>query len=244
MNNFKILTLLILGLALFLSTDKAKAAYDPEFKPSDFTLNSFNKYFSIAPGTKTVYEGKSEDGKERVEVLVTNSTKTILGVKTRVIRDKAWVDGELVEDTRDYLVQNKNGDIWYFGEDVDNYENGKIVDHKGSWLAGKDNAKPGIWVKNDPKVGETYRQEFLKGVAEDQATVVRINETVTTPFGKFENCLRTKDFSKLEPAIVEYKFYCPEVKNTVLELSPAEKEKLVLTIIKQGNNASDDEDND
>ncbi|MBI3443353.1 hypothetical protein HY008_01655 [Candidatus Woesebacteria bacterium] len=224
----KILTLVALGLgvifvavfsiALQLKKNynpKVEAAtYNPQINPSDFTTIGTNKYFTLTSGKKMIYESETADGLERGEVLITSRTKNVMGVTTLVIRDKVWLNGVIIEDTRDYLAQNKKtGDVWYFGEKVDNYENGVLVSHEGSWLAGIDGALPGIWVKANPTVGETYRQEYYKRVAEDMAKVISINETVKISYGTFENCLKTYDFTRLDPHSKENKYYCPTPKN-------------------------------
>jgi hypothetical protein len=116
----------------------------------------------------------------------------------------------LFEETYDWYAQDKAGNVWYFGEAVDFYRNGKVVNHKGSWEAGVRGAKPGIIMRKDPKVGEKYRQEYFKGVAEDMGTVVATNTKVTVPFGTFENCVQIKDSSFLD-IISEYKYYCPGI---------------------------------
>jgi hypothetical protein len=105
-------------------------SYNPTINPSEFTTEITNKYFSLPVGKKMVYEAKTEDGLERIEILIPGWTKNIMGVKTLVFWDRVYLDGELIEDTRDYLAQHKEtGDVWYFGEHVDNYEGGKLIDH-------------------------------------------------------------------------------------------------------------------
>ena len=194
--------------------------YNPKIKPSDFTTNITNQYFSLIPGLKLVYLAETQNGTERVEIQVTRKTKNIMGVTTLVYWDRVWFDGELVEDTRDYLAQNKNtGDVWYFGEEVDNYENGVLVDHKGSWIADKDiadsptgkKAQPGIWIKANPQKNERYLQEYYEGVAEDTVKIRSVNEKVTVPYGTFKNCVKTYDFTPLDPQAQENKYYCPRV---------------------------------
>jgi hypothetical protein len=140
-----------------------------------------------------------------------------LGVTTTVVRDRVWEDGELIEDTFDWYAQDNDGNVWYFGEDSKEIEDGKVVSTEGSWEAGVNGAKPGIVMKANPQVGDAYRQEFLKGEAEDMGQVLSIDESVSIGSGSYEKCLQTKDWTPLEPEVVEHKFYCKEVGNVVLE---------------------------
>ena len=134
--NYKITTI---AFSIFLLTGMAgitQAAsigpaeqYNPQINPADFTINITNPYFTLPIGKKMAYESKTPDGVERIEVVVPGWTKTVMGVETLVFWDRVYLNGVLKEDTRDYLAQHKNGDLWYFGENVDDYENGKFKDH-------------------------------------------------------------------------------------------------------------------
>ena len=136
-----------------------------------------------------------------------DETETILGVECTVVRDTVTVDGELVEDTLDWFAQDRNGNVWYFGEISKSFEDGDLVSLDGSWRAGVDGAKPGIVMKAHPAVGDVYRQEFLLGVAEDYARVVSLSGDATVPAASCTNCLVTGDFVPLEPDADERKFY-------------------------------------
>jgi hypothetical protein len=186
----------------------ALAAYDPVINPEDFVPRVDNKYFTLKPGSKFTYEDKR--GFERIEISVTNETKKVMGVATTVLRVREWKNGVLWEDTYDWYAQDKAGNVWYFGEAVDNYRFGKVAHHAGSWEAGVDGAKPGIIMRADPRVGETYRQEYYRWRAEDMGTVVATDKTVTVPHGTFENCLQIEDWSLIERGR-EYKYYCPAI---------------------------------
>ncbi|HUC20387.1 MAG TPA: hypothetical protein VMR98_02750 [Candidatus Polarisedimenticolaceae bacterium] len=192
-------------------------AYNPQIIPADFSTKITNKYFSLPVGKKMVFEGKIKTGAtEKIEIEILGGTKTIGGVETVIYHDKVYDDGQLVEDTRDYLAQHKNGDVWYFGEDVDNYENGKLKDHHGTFLHGKDGAKAGIWMKASQKVGDSYRQEYYKGQAEDMRDVVATGLTVTTKLGTYTDCVKVYDWTPLENTSREHKYYCPQVGSLVL----------------------------
>jgi hypothetical protein len=199
--------------------------------PADFTTTTTNPYWPMAPGNKWIYRATEPDGtKQRVVVTVTNKTKKIAdGVVARVIHDRVTEKGRLVEDTYDWYAQDKAGNVWYFGEDVKNYKNGKLTSRHGSWQAGVRGAQPGVVMPATPKVGMTYRQEYYKGEAEDAADVLAIDQKVEVPFGFFRNALMTRDYSPLEPKLVELKFY---VKGTgpVLDVTVAggaEREELI-----------------
>lgn len=141
-----------------------------------------------------------------------------MGVNTVVVLDREYLNGELIEDTKDWFAQDKYGNVWYFGEDSKELVNGKVVSTEGSWEAGVDGAKPGIIMKGNPKVGDTYRQEYYKGEAEDMGEVVAFGVKVKVKYGSFSNCLQTKDRNPLEPGDDEYKYYCPEVGGVVYEV--------------------------
>lgn len=179
----------------------------PGINPANFTTRIDNPFFPLVPGTTFVYEGNDEEETLRDEFVVTSQTKVIQGVTCRVVRDKAFVAGELVEDTNDWFAQDKEGNVWYFGEDVKNIENGVVVNRNGSFQAGVNGAQAGIIMKANPKVGDTYFQERAPGIAEDEATVLALNSTVTVPRGTFTNCLKTRDFTRLEPNVAEEKYY-------------------------------------
>jgi hypothetical protein len=168
-------------------------------------------------GKTMVYEAKTEEGLERIEIVIPGDTKVVMGVKTLLYHDVVKLDGIVIEDTRDYIAQHKDGTVWYFGEEVDNHKDGKLKDHHGSWLAGVDNAQPGIWMKAKQVVGESYRQEFYKGEAEDWAKVVATDATVKVAAGTFRNCTKTLEWTPLEPDNKAYKYNCPEVGGIALE---------------------------
>ena len=162
----------------------------------------------MVPGTTFVYEGKTENGDEYNEVYITSETKEILGVTCIVVKDTVLVDGEMAEQTFDWFAQDKQGNVWYFGEDSKDYENDKVVSTQGSWEAGVDGALPGIVMKANPAIDETYRQEYYKGEAEDYAAVLSLSETVSVMSKDFSNVLMTKEWSALDqPPVYEQKFY-------------------------------------
>jgi hypothetical protein len=195
-----------------------EGVYNPQLNPQDFTAVVTNKYLTLTPGMNFIFEGETEDGTEHIEVYVTNETKQIMGITAIVVWDRVWLEGDLIEETKDWYAQDKEGNVWYLGEDSKELVDGKIVGTEGSWEFGVDSAKPGIVMKADPQVGDSYRQEYLKGKAEDMGDVVSLNESVAVPHGSFKDCLKTRDWTPLEPGADEYKYYCPEVGGVVLEI--------------------------
>ncbi|MGH6816741.1 MAG: hypothetical protein ACREC6_13670 [Hyphomicrobiaceae bacterium] len=209
--------------------------YNPKIDPADFTTNITNPYFSLPVGKKIVFESRKGNGVEKTEIQITGEKRQVMGIETLVYWDRVWLNDNLIEDTRDYLAQDKDGNVWYFGEDVKNYVGGKLSNRAGSWLAGADGAKPGIWFKANPRVGDKYRQEYYRGKAEDMAEVVAVGETVTIKRGTYKNCVKTYDWTPLEPNAKEHKYYCPEVGGLALivDLQSGARTELVEV----GNNA-------
>lgn len=187
--------------------------YNPSINPSDFVTAVDNPLWPLVPGTRYVYQG----GDEMIEVTVTYDTKDILGITNIVVRDVVSVGGEIIEDTYDWYAQDAAGNVWYFGEDTKEYEDGIVVSTAGSWEAGVDGAKPGIVMHAIQAIGFPYRQEYYACEAEDMAEVVSLDESVTVPYGNFNNCLQTREFTPLAPEVNEYKYYCSGI-GLVLEV--------------------------
>jgi hypothetical protein len=194
--------------------DDDNEVYNPKIDPADFVSSKVvtNEYYPIVPGKKYIYEGTTADGEERVEEMRLDKVKVILGINCIAVNFKAFLDGKMIEEAEDWYAQANDGNFWYFGEAVDNYdENGILTDHEGSWEAGIDGAKPGIIMLADPVKGKTYREEFLPGVAEDEAEVLETGKEFTIDFGTFSNCIVTKNWTDLEPGIIENKIYAPGI---------------------------------
>ena len=212
-----------LALCALLGED----AYDPDPDEDDFVRGVDNRYLPWIPGSTWTYEKRTDEGLEVIVITVLDETIVIDEVECVVVRDTVTLDGELVEDTRDYYAQDREGDVWYFGEISINYEDGEIADLDGSWEAGEEFAKPGIVMFDEPEIGTTYRQEFLIDEAEDAATILADGLVITVRAGTFTDCLQTEDFTPLEPEALEYKFYAPGV-GLVLETDPRSGEMLEL----------------
>jgi hypothetical protein len=179
------------------------AEYRPAIDPADFSAVVDNPYLPWTPGSTWRYEG----GGEQIEVTVTGSTRSVMGVPTVVVRDRVHEDGKLTEDTEDWYAQDRAGNVWYFGEATAECEDGAVTSRHGSWEAGVDGAQPGIVMLAEPQVGDRYRQEYLAGEAEDQAKVVQLDGHVEGPTGTYEGVVVTEDFTPLEPDLLEDKAY-------------------------------------
>ncbi len=217
----------------------------PDFDEATFSNPTTidHPYFSLQVGKEMRFESETEDGLEVIEIDITGETKEILGVTTLVYWDRVYLDDELVEDTRDYLAQDDDGNVWYFGEDVDNYEDGELDNHNGSWLTGEDGAKPGYWMPGLAKLvkGYEYKEEWYEGKAEDEAKIVSTNAVVKIDLGTYTNCLKTENTTPLEPDILEYKYYCKAVSGLALEKEEDENVALVSVILPDDEEEADDE---
>lgn len=215
--------LLLLGIPALVACDQeetisdeaaADAPYTVEIGPDDFVEAVDNPFFPLIPGTKWRYEAQLEDGEtERIELEVLSETRQVMGVEATILHDRVFVEDELAEDTHDWFAQDKEGNVWYLGEEVDNYEGGVLVNHGGAWEWGVDGALPGIIMWADPAahIGESYRQEYYPGHAEDMGQVLRVGESLTVPFGAFDDVLQTLDTTPLEPGVREHKYYAKGV---------------------------------
>jgi len=179
-----------------------------ELDPADFTSEIDNPWLPLRVGARWVYrETDAEGAEQRVEVTVLDETRDVMGVEARVVHDVVTEDGKFVEDTYDWYTQDADGNVWYLGEETKEFENGKVSTTAGSWEAGVDGAQPGVVMPAEPEVGMTYRQEYYEGEAEDAAEVLSLDEKAEVPFGTFDEVLMTKDYTPLEPDILEHKFY-------------------------------------
>jgi hypothetical protein len=171
-----------------------------------FSAKINNEFFPLKPGTVYVYTGVRDGKQARDVVTVTDLTTTISGAPCVVVRDRLYLAGRLAERTTDWYTQDDRGNVWYFGEDTAELDrNGHVISTEGSWSAGVDGAKPGIFMPAHPKVGQAFRQEFLKGHAEDHFKIIGLFETVTPPERK--NALLTKEWTPLEPGVLDHKLY-------------------------------------
>ena len=182
---------------------------DPAAGP--FSLKITNPYFPLAKRSVRLLKGVEDGAKLHLRITVLGKTEVVAGVKTRVVEEREWEDGELIEVSRNFFVQAPDGTMCYYGEDVDMYENGQVVSHEGAWRAGEGDNRPGIIMPANPAVGMTFVQEVAPGIAEDQAEIVSIGETVTVPAGTYQNTLFSRETTPLEPGSESFKRYAPGV---------------------------------
>ncbi len=214
MNHTRVSPSLVIGLALLFAGPFTASAvvHPPDVNPSDFNPPQAidNQYFPLPVGRLFVYEGTKEGVPTRDEVCVTGQTKVIEGVQTTVVHHRSFEGSPsvLVEDTKDWFVQDVFGIVWYFGEDTVEFPGGST---EGSWEAGVEDADAGFIMLADPQAGDRYYQEFARNVAEDQATVLSRDESVTVQGVTYNHVLLTKETSRLDPVVVEYKYYAPGV---------------------------------
>ena len=175
--------------------------------PARFSSHIDHPYWPMRPGSRWTYrEVDPRGGRRRVVVTIGDQTKTILGVEARVVHDTLTVDGRLVEQTDDWYAQDRDGNVWYLGEQTRELHNGTTTT-KGSWQAGVDGARPGILLPARPRPGMSYQQERYDGRAEDRATVLSLGMRARVPYGFFDHLLITKEWTPLEPSVLEHKFY-------------------------------------
>jgi hypothetical protein len=209
-----------------VGADPKPKEWNPVIVPADFVAGVDNPFFPLVPGRTNVYRSETKDGVEEVQFEVTHRQKTVLGVTTMVVIESETLDGVTVEVSENWFAQDREGNVWYFGEFSQSYENGQPVSTEGSWEAGVNGARPGIIMLADPTGGGAYFQEHAEGVAEDMASVIGIGRTVTTPLATYWDVLATKEWNPLESGSVEHKYYARGV-GLILAESGSEKSELV-----------------
>ncbi len=210
---FVILTAAGTGLTAAVQ-DAAKAGWADTFvvEKKDFVSSGSNAYFRLEPGYRLKLEGR--EGLSRVTLLITvlEETKLVDGVETRIVEERESKNGKLVEVSRNFFAfDTADRGVYYFGEEVDIYKDGKVVGHEGAWESRKNGARFGLMIPGQVVLGARHYQEIAPGVAMDRAEIVSIDEALRTPAGEFRGCLRTRETSPLEKGAKEYKLYAPGV---------------------------------
>ena len=196
----------ILTLGACVGSGEWTAAFLME--PDELVSTGRNPYFILEPGYYLVLQG----GDAQLTITVLNETKEIDGVETRVVEERETKGGKLVEVARNYFaISKRTNDVFYFGEDVDMYKNGKVASHDGSWLSGVNGGKFGLIMPGRPLLNARYHQEVVPHVAMDRATILSTSETVKTPAGEFTNCLKVEETTPLQRFTTEYKYYAPGI---------------------------------
>ena len=174
----------------------------------NFSSTGRNNYFILEPGYQLILEGEEDGETLTLNVTVLDETKMIGSIETRVVLETETLNGELVEISRNFFaICNETNSVFYFGEEVDIYEDGVVVSHEGEWEAFSNDAKPGVMMPGIILLGARYYQEIAPGVAMDRAEIISITETVQTPARTFENCLKIEETTPLEPGEKENKLY-------------------------------------
>lgn len=218
--NFHLKTFLVVMLACLMVSNfvwagkcKKKNYWTDEFNLSGCTFSDTgsNAYFSLIPGTEILLEGEEDGELVQVRITVTGDTLEVDGVTTRVIFEEEWIDGELVEESWNWFARcEETGDIYYFGEDVNIYEDGDIS-HDGAWKAGEDDATPGIIMPGSFLLGSRYYQEIAPDVALDRAEHIESGLTVETPADTYTDCVKVLETTPLECSAKDIKIYAPGV---------------------------------
>jgi hypothetical protein len=159
----------------------------------DFTLKSTNDYFPLRPGSSWTLRGTEDGNAVELRVDVLKKTVDVGGVTTRVVEERHYENGQLIEYSRNFFAATSEGTICYFGEDVDIYENGRVVAHTGAWRADAPGNRPGIYIPAEPQVGMTYFMEGAPRVAEDRAEIIGKRVRTRVPAGTFKSTIQIRE---------------------------------------------------
>jgi hypothetical protein len=202
--------------------------------PSNFVLPVDNPYFPLQPGTTLRYEGVKE-GRRAVDVFhVTHRTKMILGVANTVVVDKLYVDERLEEIAHDWYTQDRQSNVWYFGETIKEFDrNGNQIPAQGAWEAGIDGARPGIVMPAQPEVGDVFRPEYYKGTAEDRYSILDLSAKVTVPYSSYDDVLVMSEQTRLEPGVLGLKYHARGVGQIKESVAKGPHETLSLVSVRR-----------
>ena len=220
------------SLRSLLATSLAAAAacVSAQAAPPAFAEHVTNPWFPLKPGTVFVYAGEKDGEAGRDVVTVTRRTKVIRGVRCTEVSDRLYEHGRLAERTTDWYAQDRRGNVWYFGESTAELDRaGHVTSTEGSWQVGRDGAQAGIYITPRPMVGESRRQEYYKGHAEDHFAVVSLRARVSVPYLTSNRSLLTKEWTPLEPGTLDHKYYVRGIGNVkeITVKGPLERSELV-----------------
>jgi hypothetical protein len=205
--------------------------YSPSVDPANFVTTIDNRYWPLQPGTAFHYRGLRGTTPQRDDELVTRRIVRILGISATVVRDTVSEHGRAIERTLDFYAQDKQGNVWYLGEDSFELRHGRFVKASDSWRSGVNGAKPGIIMPANPRRGDSYRQEYYPpGEALDQARVLGYRGPVKVPYGTFRRSLVTSEFSPLEPQ-TEEKYYAAGVGEIMERVVKGHREEFRLVSV-------------
>ena len=183
-----------------------------DLEKCNFSSIGRNQYFILEPGYQLTLEGVEDEDSVKLVTTVLARTEKVGNVEARIVEERETVNDKLTEISRNFFAFcTQTNSVFYFGEDVDIYENGIVVNHNGSWKADSGNAKAGLMIPGIILLGAKYYQEIAPDVAMDRAEILSDKEILQTPAGRFENCLKTEETTPLEPKAKEYKFYAPGI---------------------------------
>jgi len=203
--------------------------------PSGFAARVTNPWFPLRPGTTYVYSGVRDGKPSRDLVTVTHSTKVIQGVRCTAVSDRLYLRGRLFERTTDWYAQDRSGAVWYFGEQTAELDaHGRVTSREGSWQSGVDGAKAGIYMPAHPRVGQSARQEFYAGHADDHFQVVSLDASVSVPYISSRHALLTKEWTPLEPGVIDHKLYVRGIGTVKEETVKGGSERNVLVAVRRG----------
>jgi len=204
--------------------------YDPVIDPRNFVTTIDNPYFPLVPGTTHTFVAQTPEGVVSQVVAVTHNTVVIQGVTCVEVHDVVTLNGEVEEDTLDWFAQDKDGNVWYFGENTRKISRGLTTSVEGTFAAGLNGDKAGIIMKAHPAVADFFRQEFVLGTGEDAEEVVGLNQSVTVAYGSFDRCVEVQETTALEPEEVVHDFYAPGI-GPVLSITMPTNERLELVSV-------------
>ena len=192
------------------ATTSPQRPHEPHLDSSKFSGAVTHPYFPLVPGTRFRYRGTGASSNKVTVSTVTSQSRTVMGIRATVVHDQTFDRGSLIEDTFDWYAQDSVGNVWYLGEQTRSMKNGRVVSTVGSWEYGVNGAKPGVVMWADPAahIGESYRQEYLPGVAEDMGKVLSVRTRAAVPHGTYRDCVETEDTTPLEPDVRERKYFC------------------------------------
>jgi len=220
------------SIALFLAP-AASVAGAPAGR--GFSARVTNPWYPLKPGTTYVYKGVKDGQPSRELMVVTPETKRIHGAPCAVVKDRLYLHGRLEERTTDWYSQDRQGNVWYFGESTAQLDkHGKVTSTEGSWQAGRNGAQAGIFMPGHPRIGQSGRQEYYKGHAEDHFQVLRFHVSVKVPYTSSRKALLTKEWTPLEPAVLDHKYFLRGVGNVLEQSAKGANERNALVSFRRG----------
>jgi hypothetical protein len=221
--------------AMAAITAALAAGTSAQTRTHHFSARVDNQWYPLLAGTRWVYTGVKDGKRTRDVVLVTHRVRKIMGARTIAVSDRLYERGRLEERTTDWYTQDEKGNVWYFGEATAELDRqGHVKNREGSWMAGRNGAKPGIFMPAHPKLGTSFRQEYLKGHAADHFKIIGIFHTVAGANAGGRNGLLTKEWTPLEPGVVDHKMYVRGVGEVLEQSEKGANERGELVGVRRG----------